>query len=192
MATQPPSRLTPEQYLEIERKSEFKSEYYAGEMFAMSGGTLAHSAIAMSLGGSLATQLRGRPCRALSSDMRVLVSPTGLYTYPDVTVVCAEPQLLDSTRDTLLNPTLVVEVLSPSSEAYDRGRKFEHYRSIESLRQYLLVASDRVHLDLFTRQSGGQWLLTSASALEEKVELESIGCSLLVGDVYEKVEFETA
>jgi Uma2 family endonuclease len=120
--------------------------------------------------------------------MRARVSATGLYTYPDVVVVCGEPQFLDERRDTLLNPSLLIEVLSASTEAYDRGRKFEHYRSIESLREYLLVASDRVHADLYTRQPDGRWLLTSAGRLEDSLELQSIGCRLALADLYEKVD----
>jgi Uma2 family endonuclease len=121
--------------------------------------------------------------------MRVRVTPTGLFTYPDVVVVCGEPQFLDDRRDTLLNPTLIVEVLSPSTEAYDRGRKFEHYRSLASLNEYLLVASDRIHVDLYARQDSGQWLLTSASGADETIELKSVGCRIAIADLYEKVEF---
>jgi Uma2 family endonuclease len=122
--------------------------------------------------------------------MRVRVSATGLYTYPDVVVVCGKPQFAEDEMDNLVNPTVLVEVLSPSTEAYDRGRKFEHYRKIESLRQYLLVASDRVSVELFTRQASGQWLLSSAAGLEEEMDLESIECRLRVADIYDKVEFE--
>ena len=121
--------LTPEQYLEIERKAEFKSEYFQGEMFAMSGAREPHILIVANAVASLHQQLRQRPCRPLSNDMRVRVTPTGLYTYPDVVIVCAKPQFADDTFDTLLNPTVIIEVLSESTEAYDRGRKFEHYRS---------------------------------------------------------------
>jgi Uma2 family endonuclease len=120
--------------------------------------------------------------------MRVRVSATGLYTYPDVVVVCGERRFLDERRDTLLNPSLLIEVLSPSTEAFDRGRKFEHYRSIESFGEYLLVASDRVHTDLYTRGPDGRWLLTSADGLEDSLDLESIGCRLALADLYEKVD----
>src|SRR6266404_1708800 len=152
MSSVPKTFLTPEQYLEIERKAEFKSEYFQGEMFAMAGAREAHNLIALNLAAALHPQLRARPCRAYISDMRVRVSATGLYTYPDILVVCGEPQFLDERRDTLLNPNLIVEVLSPSTEAYDRGRKFEHYRSVESLSEYLLVSSERIIAELFTRQ----------------------------------------
>ena len=123
--------------------------------------------------------------------MRIRVSPSGLYTYPDVSVVCGKPQFGDGEMDNLTNPVLVVEVLSPSTEAYDRGRKFEQYRKIESLRQYVLVASDRTSVELFTRQANGQWLMSSATEPEEEVVLDSIGCRLKVADIYERVEFET-
>jgi len=119
--------------------------------------------------------------------MRVRVSSTGLYTYPDVVVVCGEPQFLDDRRDTLLNPSLIVEVLSPSTEAYDRGRKFEHYASIPSLSEYLLVASDRIHLDLYARQTSGQWLLTSANGPEGALDLICAGCRLTASALYRDV-----
>lgn len=188
MSTQPKSFLTPEQYLEIERKAEYKSEYYRGEMFAMSGARLAHNLLLAHLLRDLGRQLRGTPCEICPSDMRVLVTASGLYTYPDAVVYCGEPRLLDDQFDTLLNPTLLIEVLSPSTEAYNRGRKFEHYQSIDSLREYLMVASDRVHADLFTRQPDGRWLLTSAKRLEDSLDLQSIGCSLSLDSLYEKID----
>ena len=188
MSTQPKPFLTPEQYLEIERKATYKSEYYNGEMFAMAGAKEAHNLLAMNLAAALHQQFRSRPCRVYPSDMRVRVSPTGLYTYPDVSAVCDEPRFADEQRDTLLNPSLLVEILSPSTEAYDRGRKFESYKSIESLREYLLVASDRIHADLYTRQGDGRWLLTSADRLEDSLAIESIGAQITLADLYEKVE----
>jgi Uma2 family endonuclease len=189
MSTQPKTFLTPEQYLEIERKAEYKSEYYEGEMFAMAGAREAHNLVAGNLYASAHRQLRGHPCRTYSNDMRVRVSASGLYTYPDVVVVCDEPRFLDEQRDTLLNPTLVVEVLSPTTEAYDRGRKFEHYRSLESLKEYLLIASARVGAELFARQPSGQWLLTAATRPENAIELQSGACRIALADIYEKVEF---
>jgi Uma2 family endonuclease len=180
--------LTAEEYLEIERKAEYKSEYYQGEMFAMAGASEAHNLLVWNLIRELGQQLRSRPCHAYPSDMRVRVSPAGLYTYPDVVVVCGERQFLTEQKDTLLNPTLLVEVLSPSTEAYDLGRKFDHYKSIESLGQYLLVATDRIHADLFTRQADGSWLLRSASRMEDSLDLHSVGCRLTLADLYEKVE----
>jgi Uma2 family endonuclease len=188
MSTVAKTLLTPEQYLEIERKAEFRSEYYQGEIFAMAGAADSHNLIVTNLTRELSQQLRKRPCFAYSHDMRVRVSATGLYTYPDVLVVCGERQFLDDRRDNLLNPAVIVEVLSPSTEAYDRGRKFEHYRSIESLREYLMVSSESIGADLYTRQPDGRWMLTAASRLEDILEIESIDCRLVLADVYEKVE----
>jgi Uma2 family endonuclease len=192
MSTLPKTYLTPERYIEIERAAEYKSEYYQGEMFAMAGAKWNHNLIVAHLISQLDQQLRSRPCSVTPSDMRVRVSATGLYTYPDVAVVCGEPQFLDGHRDTLLNPTLIIEVLSPSTEAYDRGLKFENYRSIETLRQYLLVSSDRIHADLYTRQPDGGWLLTSADGPAGTLSLASVNCQVALADVYEKVDFETA
>jgi Uma2 family endonuclease len=187
LSTQP--FLTPEQYLEIERKADYKSEYYRGEMFAMAGASLVHNILVANLIGELHGKFRAAPCRVLPSDMRVRVTSTELYTYPDVVAVCGEPKLLDNQLDTLLNPHLIVEVLSSSTEAYDRGRKFEHYQTIESLREYLLVASDRMRADLYTRQPDGRWLLTSARGPEDSLDLQSVGCSLALASLYEKVDF---
>ena len=188
MSTNPKTYLTPEQYLEIDRKAEHKSEYYDGEMLAMSGASLPHNQLVRNLMGQLYQQLRRSQCSVLPSDMRVRVSATGLYTYPDVVAYCGEPQLMDKELDTLLNPSLIVQVLSPSTEAYDRGRKFEHYQSIESLTEYLLVSSDRVHVDLFTRQPDRGWLLTSVDQLEGSLDLQSVGARLSLADLYENVD----
>jgi Uma2 family endonuclease len=124
--------------------------------------------------------------------MRVLVAATGLYTYPDVVVVCADPQFTDQRFDALINPNLIAEVLSPSTEAYDRGRKFEQYGAIASLQEYLMVASDRMHVDLYTRQAQGRWLLTSADRLQDTLDLESVNCRLSLAELYEKVDLEGA
>jgi Uma2 family endonuclease len=188
VSTNPRTFLTPEQYLEIERQAEFKSEYFNGEMFAMAGAKEAHNLLTMNVGFALHAPLRSRPCRIYANDMRVRVSATGLYTYPDVIAVCGERHFLDDQRDTLLNPSLIVEVLSPTTEAYDRGRKFEHYKVIESLTEYLLISSDRVHVDLFRRQPDGDWLLRSAGRIEDVLDLQSVGCRLSLVDLYEQVE----
>jgi Uma2 family endonuclease len=186
--TRPKTFLTPEEYLEIERQAEYKSEYCQGGMFAMAGASFTHNLLVGNILFGIRQGLGSRPCSVLPGDMRVRVSPTGLYTYPDVVVACGQPQFPDEQKDTLLNPSLLVEVLSPSTEAYDRGRKFDHYQSIESLGQYLLVATDRIHADLFTRQAGGPWLFTSASRMEDSLDLQSVGCRLTLADLYEKVE----
>jgi Uma2 family endonuclease len=189
MSTLPKPHLTPQEYLEIERQAEFKSEYFQGQMFAMAGARETHNLIVANAIGELIRQFKSRPCRVYPSDMRVCVSKVGLYTYPDVVAVCGDREFLDGQLDTLVNPNLIIEVLSPSTEAYDRGRKFESYRSIESLRQYLVVSSDRVHADLFTRASDGQWSLSEASQLQDTLDIRSVGCTLKLSDLYDKVEW---
>jgi Uma2 family endonuclease len=148
MSTQPVPFLTPEQYLEIERAAERKSEYLNGEMFAMAGTSTDHNLVVSELILQLGPQIRSRGCRFFHQDVRVRITATGLYTYPDFAIVCGKPELVDS--DTLLNPTTIIEVLSPSTEAYDRGKKFEHYRTIPTLRQYGLVAQDRMSVHVIS------------------------------------------
>jgi Uma2 family endonuclease len=188
MSTQPKAFLTREQYLEIERKAECKSEYLNGEMFAMSGASEEHNTLTVNIIALLRAQVRKQGCRLFATDMQLRVTPTGLYTYPDIIVVCSKPQFIDASIDTLLNPTFLVEIFSPSTEAYDRGRKFDHYQTLASLSQYLLIAQDRIHADLFTRQPDGGWLLTGISKLEDTLDLRSIGCQLRMADLYEDVE----
>ena len=189
MATQPKTHLTPEQYLEIERKAEFKSEYFQGEMFAMSGAREPHILIVANAVASLHQQFRQRPCKAYSNDMRVRVTPTGLYAYPDVVIVRGEPRFLDNTFDTLLNPNVIVEVLSESTENYDRSRKFELYRSLESLAEYVLISSLRVSVERYTRQPDSSWNYIAKASLEDSLDLPSVGCHLALADLYEKVDF---
>jgi Uma2 family endonuclease len=192
MSTLPKSFVTPEQYLEIDRCAERKSEYFDGEMFAMAGAPEAHNRIVWNLIMLLGQQLAGRPCQGYPRDLRVRIDPTGQYVYPDVTVVCGEPQFLDQRRDTLLNPTLIVEVLSPSTASFDRGFKFDHYVALDSLREYVLVASDRMSIEVFSRRPDDRWLLAKAIGAEDSIELESIGCRLKLADVYHRVEFPPA
>lgn len=188
MSTIPKTFLTPEQYLEIESKAEFRSEYYRGQMFAMAGATRFHNLIAANISQYLGQQLEKTPCERYQSDMRVRVSATGLYTYPDVVVACSPQFISVQQQQTLLNPIVIVEVLSPSNEAYDRGLKFKHYRTLESLQAYLLVASQSVDVELRARQPDGQWTIALADRLEDVIELPSIGCRLSLADVYRKVE----
>ena len=191
MATLPQPYLTPEEYLAFEREADVKHEYYAGEIFAFAGASRQHNLIVANAIRELGNEMKGRPCEVYPSDMRVRVSPTGLYTYPDVTVVCGEARFDDEQADTLLNPTVIVEVLSPSTKDYDRGGKFEHYRKLESVQEYLVIVQDRVHVERHARQGEGQWLLSETDSLEDTIELPSIACRLSVADLYEKVEFET-
>jgi Uma2 family endonuclease len=138
--------------------------------------------------GELRSQLKGRPCTTYPSDMRVKVSPTGLYTYPDVIVVCDEALFEDNQQDTLLNPTLIVEVLSESTEAYDRGGKFAHYRKLASLMEYVLITQTKPHIEHYVRQSDNRWLLAEADSLQDTLHLPSIDCHLALAEVYDKVE----
>jgi len=181
--------LTPEQYLEIEREAEFKSEYVAGQMYLMAGGTPEHSQIAFNIAGALRHKLRGGPCRGYTSDLRVRAG--SLFTYPDVTVVCGEPRFHDDREDTIINPKLIIEVLSESTEAYDRGEKFGRYQRIDSLSEYVLVSQRRPSIDRYLRKPDGSWNLFVAEGLDASVELESISCSLDLADVYDDVELET-
>ncbi|HEX3525909.1 MAG TPA: Uma2 family endonuclease [Thermoanaerobaculia bacterium] len=183
-----PPPLTPEEYLEIERRAEIRSEYLDGEMFAMAGASFEHNAIVANLIGELRQKLKGKSCQVLPSDLRIHVPATGLYTYSDVLVVCGEPRLEDHHHDTLLNPTLIIEVLSPSSEAYDRGKKFEHYRSIESFVEYLLVTQDEPRVEQYLRQPAGRWLFTAVAGLDATIALPSIQCELSLAEVYDRVE----
>ena len=182
------TRYTPQQYIALERKADFKSEYDDGFITAMAGASPDHNTIAVNLAGEIRSQLRDRPCRVFVSDIRVLVSPTGLYTYPDVVALCGKLQFEDDKRDTLLNPTVIVEVLSPTTESYDRGRKFAQYRLLESLREYVMVAQDQVLVERYTRH-GEEWLLTVLSDLDATLRLTSIGCEVSLREIYAKVEF---
>jgi Uma2 family endonuclease len=186
MSTQPKTLLTPDQYLEIERKAEYKSEYLNGEMFAMSGASEEHNTLTVNLTVLLHPQVRKHGCKIYATDMRVHIPGAGLYTYPDIVVVCGQPQFLDGNVDTLLNPTFLAEVLSPSTEAYDLGRKFEYYRKLESLSQYLVVAQDRLNANLYAKRDG-DWFLRGFSRMEDTLDLHSIGCKLTLAEVYEDV-----
>ena len=182
--------IKPEEYLRLERQAEHKSEYLNGEIFAMGGASETHNLIAGNIFGELRLQLKDRPCRAYVSDMRVKVRATGLYTYPDVVVVCGEPEFEDAEVDTLLNPTMLIEVLSPSTERYDRIAKTSYYRTIDSLAEHLLVAQDEIRLEQYVRQPNGQWMLCEYTTLESAAQLASIDCSLLLSDVYDRIIFD--
>jgi Uma2 family endonuclease len=191
MSSAAEQRLTPQEYLEIERRAEYKSEFLHGRIFAMAGASRAHNLITANLTGELRSQLKNQPCETYPSDMRVKVSRTGLYTYPDVVVVCGEPSFEDSETDTLLNPQVIFEVLSPSTEAYDRGEKFDHYRRLESVTDYVLVAQDKCRVEHYARQSGGQWLLSVAGDLRESLAVPSLSCSIPLAEIYARVSFES-
>lgn len=183
--------ISPEDYLAHEEQADYKSEYFDGEVFAMAGGTLEHNLISSNVLYELRNQMGLPPCIALTSDQRLKVSETGLYTYPDAVVVCGEPKL-DGIA--LLNPTLIVEVLSDSTEAYDRGDKFGHYRTLSSLREYVLVAAHKPQIERYTRSAvgGSDWILSSCSDPRGEVELPSIHSRLRLPQVYQGVQFPPA
>lgn len=190
MAAVPHHRWTEKEYLKFERIHEIKHEFYQGTVYAMAGASPNHVLITTNTSTGLNIQLRKEPCRVYQTDLRLRVSAVGLYTYPDVTVVCGTPQFADDEQDTLLNPTLIIEVLSPSTESYDRGDKFRFYRTLESLQQYVLISQFSPHVECFTRRASESWLPSEAAGLDAKIELASINCTLLLADVYEKVTFE--
>ena len=183
--------ISPEEYLALEEGAEVKSEYFDGESFAMAGAEPEHNLIAANVLRELGNQLEQNqsPCEAYPSDQRVKVPATGLYTYPDLTVVCGEPEYEPTRPRTLLNPMLIVEVLSESTEAYDRGDKFAHYQTLASLREYVLVASDRPRIECYTRQEGGGWSYEECRDPHGSLALTSIGCVLSLSRVYRKIEF---
>jgi len=186
MASDPLRRLSIPEYLAFERQAETKNDYLKGEIFAMAGASRQHNRITLNLVVALEAQLEDRDCEVFSSEMRVR-TPTDLFTYPDVAVVCGPARFEDAELDTLLNPIVVIEVLSKSTEAYDRGTKLSHYRSIPSLQEALLVAQDQVHVEQFVRQSGNEWLFRELDDLAAEVELPSISCTLPLRRVYRRV-----
>ena len=179
---------TPAEYLHLERAATYRSEYFRGEIFAMAGGSPQHSRIKTNVISQLNSQLKGQPCTTYDSDLRIKC-PTGLYTYPDASVICAELEFDDDQRDTVLNPTLLIEVLSKSTEAYDRGKKFDNYRSIPSLREYVLVSQDEPTIQRFLRNDDNTWTLTAVAGLDQTIPLRSIGIDLPLSEVYERVQF---
>jgi Uma2 family endonuclease len=192
MSTQAVPFLTPEQYLEMERSAETRSEYLNGAMYAMSGSTITHAFIVNSALLLLGGQLRGRKCAAFATDLRLFVRERQLITYPDIFVACEPYQDLDGRKDMLVDAVLIIEVLSPSSKNYDRGEKFLFYRSLPSFREYLLLAQDQIHAEHHVRQSDGSWVMREYSSAADEIALPSIECRLRLEDVYERVEFETA
>ena len=183
--------LTPEEYLTKEREALTKSEYRDGQIYAMPGASRKHNLITTHTVGELYIQLRDRSCEVYPSDMRVKVSAAGLYTYPDVIVVCDEPRFDDTHFDTLLNPTVLIEVLSPSTAAYDRGDKFAAYQKLDSLCEYVLISQDSVYVEHYLRH-GQEWDLTEFRSCNDVFHLTSIGCELSLQAIYAKVQFSEA
>ena len=201
MASLPKSvpRYSEEEYLALERSSEERHEYLDGEIYLMAGESPAHGTICTNLTIEVGSQLKRTPCRAFSKDTKVRSGPIpksrysaeGLYSFPDLVVVCGEMQFLDEHRDVLINPTVIIEVLSPSTEAFDRGEKFLRYRTyLPSLTDYVLVAQNRPLVEHFIRQADGKWLLAAtATDLAESVSIASIGCVLRLSELYDRVVF---
>jgi Uma2 family endonuclease len=182
MATQANIPLTEEEYLRRERAAEFKSEFHNGWVYAMSGGSANHSLLAGAILALLRPQLRPG-CRVFSSDLRVKIPVANLYTYPDCQVICGDPAITEG--DNALNPLLLAEVLSPSTEAYDRGKKFELYRTIPSFREYLLIHQDRLHVEHYSRQEDGSWVLREYSGRETTLEIARLDAHISMADLYD-------
>ncbi|MBX3290868.1 MAG: Uma2 family endonuclease [Acidobacteria bacterium] len=183
--------ISPEEYLAMEREALEKHEYYNGEIFLMSGAKRNHVYICSNILVSLAPCLKDQNCRIAASDLRVHIPTTGLYTYPDVTIVCGGDEFLsDGHFDTLLNPKVIIEVLSPSTESYDRGAKFDHYKTIDSLKEYVLVWQDKKRAARYTRRDDDSWVLTDLIGDDAAIELVSVGCSLSMNDIYDRIEFD--
>ncbi|MEZ6127855.1 MAG: Uma2 family endonuclease [Planctomycetaceae bacterium] len=190
MSTVPRTHLTPEQYLTQERKAEFKSQYFRGEVFAIAGATREHNLIVGNPVREIGNALKRFPCEVYPSDMRVKVSPSGLYTYPDATVVCEPPRFEDDQFDTLLNPTVLFEVLSESTEFDDRGSKFRPYRDIASLKEYVMIAQDRASVEYYVRQTDRGWHLHEAQSAEDSVRFASIDVTVPLAKIYRNVRIE--
>jgi len=188
MALPSQQKLTPAEYLALEREAEFKSEYIDGEVFAMAGARLAHITICTNLAASLGTKLRGTLCRALVNDMRVRTPRTDLYAYPDLAIVCGDVQLEDEEFDTLLNPVVLIEVLSPSTEAWDRGGKFARYQTIESLQEYVLVSQAEARIETYTREAD-HWVLTTLIGEDAIWSIRAASIEVPVMEIYERVDF---
>jgi Uma2 family endonuclease len=187
MSTLMKPKVTPSEYLELERAADTKNEFLDGEVIPLGGASREHNLIGINIAALFHQQLRDRECEVYGSDMRVKVTPTGLYTYPDVSVVCGSPQFEDAEVDTLLNPTLIVEILSESTEVYDRGEKSAHYRRLPSCTNYLLVAQDRYHIEHYSRTEDGNWLLREAIGPDAVLEIPSLECRLPMSEAYLKV-----
>jgi Uma2 family endonuclease len=193
MAAVPKLKFTIEEYIEFDKNNEGRWEYFGGEVFDMAGGSLDHNQIISNLTETLGGKLRGRGCRVLPSEMRVKVPKALPYRYPDVTIVCGQPVIENlQGQEMLVNPVLLIEVLSSSTEGYDRGQKFTSYQSIESFCEYLLVAQDRPHITHYVRQPDGQWLRSDIEGMENKVKLVTVDYELTFSEVYRLIEFPTA
>jgi len=188
--SQPKIYYSPEEYLALERAAEFRSEYFYGQIFAMAGESLNHGRIKMDAATALHVRLRGKSCETFTSDTKVRPPGINMFGYPDVVVVCGEPIHHDQFQDVILNPKVIIEVLSPSTELYDRGEKFASYRQLESLTDYLLISQDKVRIEHYVRH-GKFWMLSEENDLAQSIDIESIACTLPLNEVYARVQFPT-
>lgn len=186
------TKITEAEYLAKDEANGFRSEFYKGEMFAMAGGSASHNRIIENLSIRVGGKLWGSECQTLSSDQRVKVVATGLNTFPDFLIVCGKPEYTAAGKHTLTNPKILVEVLSPSNELYDRSTKFEHFKKIPTLSEYILVAQDRPFIESFVRQPDQTWLYRAFEGLDQEFQLASIGISLPMSEIFARVEFETS
>lgn len=182
--------ISPKQYLALERKAKTKNEYYRGEVFAMAGASRAHNLIATNIVRWLGNQLLERPCSVYSSDMKVSIETIDKYTYPDIVVTCEEEKFEDEEQDVLLNPMVIMEILSDSTEAYDRGKKFSHYQQISSFKEYVLVSQDAYKVERFTRQQADTWLYEAFCDIGKSVTIKSIECELPISEIYRKLDLK--
>lgn len=189
MAVRSQARVTAAEYRAFEMAAEYKNEFVDGEIFAMAGASREHNLIGTNLTREISAQLRGRSCETYPGEMRVKVIDPETYAYPDVVVVCGEPEFEEAELDSLLNPTLIIEILSPSTEAWDRGGKFARYARLASLQEYLLVAQDRPRIERFRRAGGEEWIFSATEGLDATLALPSIDCYLSLADVYERIRF---
>ena len=189
MTAVPKRKMTEAEYLAFERDAEAKHEFYDGEIFAMAGASRAHNELKDNLIGELHARLKGGSCRTYSADMRVKVNRTGLYTYPDILIVCGPPQIQQTAgTDTLLNPQVVIEILSDSTERYDRGKKFEHYKRLPTVLEYVLVSQERALVDRYVRQPDKTWVLTTFDDPAGEFALATVPVRFPLADVYRGVE----
>lgn len=183
-------KFSPEEYLTLERQAAVKSEFVDGTVMAMAGRSAEHDTIVGNLGARLHAQLRGTSCRVFTSNMKVRTDASGLFAYPDLTVVCGEVGFHDPSRDVVTNPKVIFEVLSPSTEAFDRGKKRIRYQTVETLTDYCLIAQDEARVEHWTRQPDGRWLVSASQGLDGTLELVSIGCTLPLAELYERVNLD--
>lgn len=192
MASQPKHLLTAQQYLELEKDAQYKSEFFYGEMFSMSGGSINHASIGGNLYYTLRRLLRNSKCRPYNSDVRIVVDPQAHYAYPDISIVCGEIQQISDAAVSVANPCVIFEVLSPAAERHDRGAKFRSYQSIQTLREYFLVSQDKALVERFERTTDGRWAISYHDGMDANVQISSVPCELALKDVYEDIAFEAA